>query len=168
MVQLAGACDADAPRLVAHADTTPANVHEVMRTAPIQDALAANGLAPSEHLVDAGCVSAGHLVAAGRRHGIDPIGPARPDQSWQKQEKGAYRVSDFAVDRERRHVRCPEGHESTSWGEYRDKATDRPYIRAEFSPAACWACSADWHCTRVASRRLALHPRPEHDAIATA
>ena len=54
MVHLTETCDEDWPRLVVHADTTPANVHEAMRTAPIQDALAAKGLAPSEHLVDAG------------------------------------------------------------------------------------------------------------------
>ena len=68
-------CDADAPRLIVHADTTPANVHEAMRTEPIHDALAAKGLAPSEHLADAGYVSAGHIVTARERHGVDLIGP---------------------------------------------------------------------------------------------
>src|SRR5829696_7682963 len=71
MVHLTETCDAGAPRLVVHADTTPANVHEAMRTAPIHEALAAKGLAPSEHLVDAGYVSAEHLVGARERHGID-------------------------------------------------------------------------------------------------
>src|SRR4051812_15408759 len=101
---------------------TPANVHEAMRPAPIHDALATKGLAPSEHLVDAGYVSAEHLVGARERHGIDLIGPARPDQSWQKQVEGAFQASDFVVEWERRRVRCPEGHESTSWGQTRDKA----------------------------------------------
>src|SRR3954462_6630561 len=35
MVHLTETCDAGAPRLVVHADTTPANVHEAMRTGPI-------------------------------------------------------------------------------------------------------------------------------------
>jgi transposase len=52
MVHLTETCDANAPHLIVNADTTPANVHEAPRTAPIHDALAANGLAPSEHLVD--------------------------------------------------------------------------------------------------------------------
>ena len=52
MVHYTETCDAGAPRLVVHADTTPANVHEAPRTAPIHDALVAKGLAPSEHLVD--------------------------------------------------------------------------------------------------------------------
>jgi transposase len=78
MVHLTETCDAGAPRLVLHADTTPANVHEAMRTKEIHAALAGKGLAPAEHLVDAAYVSAKHLVAARERHGIDLIGPARP------------------------------------------------------------------------------------------
>jgi transposase len=104
MVHLSETCDAGAPRLVVHADTTPANVHEAMRTAPIHEALAIKGLAPSEHLVDAGYVSAEHLVGARERYGIDLIGPARPDQSWQKQVEGAVQASDFVVDWERRRA----------------------------------------------------------------
>src|SRR3954463_9415327 len=64
MVHLTETCDAGAPRLVVHADTTPGNVHEAMRTALIHDALAAKGLAPSEHLVDSAYVSANDLIMA--------------------------------------------------------------------------------------------------------
>jgi len=128
MVHLTEACDAGAPRLVLHVDTTPANIHEAMRTEAIHAALAAKGLVPAEHLVDAAYVSAEHLVAARERYGIDLIGPARPVQNWQTKEEGAFLVTDFAVDWERRRVRCPEGHDSTGWGEYRDTASGRPYI----------------------------------------
>src|SRR3954453_814605 len=44
MVHLTETCDEDAPRLVVHTDTTPANVHEAVRTAPIHEALAGKGL----------------------------------------------------------------------------------------------------------------------------
>ena len=161
-------CDADAPRLIVHADTTPANVHEAMRTGPIHDALAAKGLAPSEHLADAGYVSAGHIVTARERHRIDLVGPARPDQSWQAQEEGAFRATDFAVDWERRCVRCPEGRESATWGEYEDRASGQSYIRVGFSAAACRPCPSRPRCTRAAGRWLGLLPRPEHEAIAAA
>jgi len=97
MVHLTETCDNDRPHLLVHADTTPANVHEAMRTEPIHDALAAQGLAPSEHLADAGYISAGLIVTARERHHIDLIGPARPDQSWQSQEEGAFRAADFTV-----------------------------------------------------------------------
>ena len=168
MVHLTETCDAGAPRLVVHTDTTPANVHEAMRTALIHDALATKGLAPSEHLVDAGYVSAEHLVGARERHGIDLIGPARPDQSWQKQVEGAFQASDFIVDWERRRVRCPEGHESTTWGQTRDKASGRSLIRVGFSPAQCQPCPARPRCTQGISRWLGLRSRPEHEALAAA
>jgi transposase len=168
MVHLTETCDADAPRLVVHADTTPANVHEAMRTGPIHDALAAKGLAPSEHLADAGYVSGGHIVAARERHRVDLVGPARPQPGWQAREEGAFRAADFAVDWERRRVRCPEGRESTTWGEYKDRASGQSYVRAGFSPAQCRPCPSRSRCTRAASRRLGLPPRPEHEAITAA
>ena len=60
MVHLTEACDAGAPHLVLHADTTPANVHDVTRIEAIHAALAAKGLAPAEHLVDSASISAEH------------------------------------------------------------------------------------------------------------
>jgi transposase len=166
MVHLTKACDAGAPHLVLHADTTPANIHEAMRTEAIHAALAAKGLVPAEHLVDAAYVSAEHLLTARERHGIDLIGPARPVQNWQTKEEGAFLVTDFAVDWERRRVRCPEERNSTGWGEYRDRTSSRPYIRANFSPADCQPCPARGRCTRSRSRRLTLHPRDRHEAVA--
>ena len=169
VVHFTETCDPDAPRLIVHADTTPANVHEAVRTGPpIHDALAAKGLPPSGHLADAGYVSGGHIVAARERHRIELVGPARPHQSWQTREEGASRAADFSVDWERRRVRCPEGHESTTWGEYKDRTSGQSYIRAGVSPAQCRPCPSRSRCTRAASRRLGLLPRPEHEAIAAA
>ena len=167
MVHFTETCDEGLPHLVVHADTTPANVHEAIRTGPIHDALVAKGLAPSEHLADAGYVSATHIVTARERHRIDLVGPARPDQSWQARVEGAFRATDFTVDWERQRVRCPEGHESTTWGEYKDNASGQSYIRAGFSPTECQPCPSRSRCTRAASRRLGLLPRREHEAIAT-
>ena len=168
MVHFTETCDADAPHLVVHAETTPANVHEAMRVASIHAALAAKGLAPSEHLVEAAYVSARHIVAARDHHGIDLVGPARPDQSWQKQEGGAFQVTDLRVDWAHRIVRRPEGRESAGWGEDRNKASGRPCIRAGFRPADCRSCASKPRCTRAARRRLTLHPRPEHEALMAA
>jgi hypothetical protein len=65
-------------------------------------------------------------------------------------------------------VRFPESCESTSWGEYNDKASGRHYIRASFSLTDCRPCPSRSRCARAPSRRLGLHPRPEHEAFATA
>ncbi len=109
MVHFTETCDEGAPRLVVHADTTPANVHEAPRTAPIHAALAAKNLAPSEHLVDSAYVSADHLITARTEHDIDLVGPGRRNLSWQGLSEGAFSAADFTVDWDRRTVRCPEG-----------------------------------------------------------
>jgi transposase len=166
MVHFTETCDTDTPHLVVHTETTPANVHEAMRTAAIHDALSEKELAPAEHLADSAYVSAAHIVAARERHGIDLVGPGRPDQSWQKQQESAFQTTDFVVDWENRRARCPEGHETTGWGEYKDKTSGRVYIRAGFNVADCRSCCSKSRCTRAASRRLNLHARPEHEALA--
>ena len=168
MVHLTETCDAEAPRLIVHAEATLANVHEAMRTEAIHDALAAKGLTPSEHLVDAGYVSGHHIVAAREHHGIELVGPPRPDLSWQAQEEDAFRAADFTVDWESRQVRCPEGLTSTAWHEHTRRASGRRLIQVGFSPADCRPCPSRQRCTRGPGRQLGLLQRPEHEAVAAA
>jgi transposase len=172
VVHLTESCDEGAPRLVLHADTTPANVHEATRTAPIHDALAAKGPAPSEHLVDSAYVGADQLIAARERHDIDLVGPGRRNPSWQSHTGGAFSLADFAVDWDRGVARCPEGKESRGWTEYAKQPGQRPYIRTQFRAADCSGCPSRARCTRSRSARqgrvLALPPRREHEALAAA
>jgi hypothetical protein len=172
MVHLTETCDADAPRRVVHTDTTPANVHEAMRTARIHAALAGKGLAPSEHLVDSAYVSADDLIMAHEPYGIDLVGPARPDQSWQSRAEEAFSAADFAVDWDRRVARCPEGKESTGWFESAQRPGQRSSIRARFRAADCRACASRTRCTRARlgrhGRVLALLPKREYQALAAA
>ena len=65
-------------------------------------------------------------------------------------------------------MRCPEGHISATWGEYTDRSSGQPYVRAGFSPSDCRPCPSRPRCTRGPSRRLGLLPRPEHEAVAAA
>ena len=169
MVHLTESCDANAPRLMVHVDTTPANIHEAMRTGAIHDALAAKGLPPSQHLVDAGYVSAEQLVGARERHGIDLVGPTRKDVSWQHRTEGAFGIEAFVVDWESQQVRCPEGQLSVSWDDYPDKARGR-FIKVRFSPTDCQACPSKARCTRATTRgrQLSLHTRETHEALAAA
>ena len=173
MVHLTETCDADAPHLVVNADTAPANVHEAPRTAPIHDALAAKGLAPSEHLVDSAYVSAAHLITARERHGIDLIGPGRRNLSWQSRSNGeAFTPNDFTVDWDRQVVRCPEGKESSSWTMSTKRRGEGSLIHVQFRAAHCRTCPSRARCTRTrskhAGRALGLLPRPEHEALAAA
>lgn len=56
-VHLTETCDAEAPHLIIHVETKSAPVSDIDRTAPIHEALAARGLAPTSHFLDAGYVS---------------------------------------------------------------------------------------------------------------
>ena len=173
MVHLTETCDEDRPRLVVHADTTPANMHEAERTAAIHDALAAKSLAPSEHLVASAYVSAGHLVTARTRHGIDLVGPGRPNVSWQSRSGGeAFTLADFAVDWDRKAVRCPEGKESGLWISSAKHRGQGSIIHVQFRAADCRACPSRARCTRAHSkyqgRVLAVMPQAEHEALAAA
>ena len=168
MMHLTETCDEAAPRLVIHVDTTAASVHEALRTGAIHDALATKELTPSTHLVDAGYVSASHLVEAHERHNIDLAGPPRPGTSWHDRTEGAFRTADFSIDWDRCVVRCPEGKDSTSWTSRADKRGR--YVKVRFSPSDCRACLSRTRCTKAqgVGRQLALPLRPEHEALIAA
>src|SRR5215207_1756326 len=87
--------------------TTTAAVHEAKCTTAIHEALAGKGLAPAEHLVDAGYVDAELLVRGREDHGIDLVGPPRVNASWQTKTEGAYTIGRFEVDWDAERVRCP-------------------------------------------------------------
>ena len=158
MVHLTETCDEGLPALVVHADTTPANVHEAMRTAPIQDALAAKGLAPSEHLVDAGYVSAEHLVAARERHGIDLIGPRGRTRAGRSRRRvpsaspTSWWTGSAGVRAAPRATRARAGASTGT------RSAGRPYLRVGFSPADCRPCPSKSRCTRAP--RPAARPAP--------
>ncbi len=173
MVHLTETCDERMPRLVVHADTTPANMHEAERTGAIHDALAAKGLAPSEHLVDSAYVSAGHLVTARTQHGTDLVGPGRPNVSWQSRSGGdAFTLADFTLNWDRKAVRCPEGKESGLWTSNAKHRGPGSIIHVQFRATDCRPCPSRARCTRSCSkyqgRVLAVMPRPEHEALAAA
>ncbi|KTS10688.1 transposase [Methylobacterium radiotolerans] len=171
MVHLTETCDAGAPHLIVHADTTAATVHEVRRVEAIHAALAAKGLIPSEHLADAAYISAAQLAAARERYGITLIGPPRPQSTWQYKTAGGFTNADFAVDWDDHVVRCPAGHRSSAWHEftrrYHGEARGRR-IRVCFDAALCAPCPSRTLCTsaHAQGRQLTLHPRAEHEALA--
>jgi transposase len=171
IAHLSETCDRDQLHLITHADTTTASAHEVHRLPVIHEALAALELLPREHLVDSAYVSADTIVASRRSHGVDLIGPARRNPSWQRRRTAAgapevYDSTQFEVDWEARQVRCPQGHLSSGWKEY-PEAKGGPFIRVWFRPALCQACPAKAQCTRSKkhARQLALKPQAQHEAL---
>lgn len=169
MVHLTETCEKDDVHIITHVVTTTADVHEAQCTAPIHQALVDQGLPPDEHLVDAAYVDAELLVSSQQKHGIDLVGPPRPDVSWQAKVEGAYDASHFTVDWEAQRVTCPAGKVSSSWSP-QVEPTGAASVAVKFRPTDCGPCAARALCTRSkqTARALKLHPREEQEALQAA
>jgi DDE family transposase len=169
IVHLSESCEDDSVHLLTHAMTTIATVHEAKCTAAIHQALAGKGLVPGEHLVDAAYVDAELLVRGREEHGIDLLGPPRPNPSWQGKVEGGHTLDRFEVDWERQRVRCPQGKQSSAWSRQTDHA-GTPYVSVWFRKTDCAACLARPLCTRAEhqARHLKLPPQAEHEALRAA
>lgn len=165
-VHLTESCDEDAPHLITHVLTTPATMPDFEAPAIIQADLAAKERLPAEHLFDAGYVDAGLLVDSQNQHQVHVIGPVPPDHCWQALSEGAYDVSHFVIDWERKRVVCPQGHASQKWS-YTHNHVGASILTIRFAPKACAACPVRAQCTRSESgpRHMTLHPQPEHEAL---
>lgn len=60
-------------------DATDATVTDTETTETIHQNMAGRHLVPGEHVVDAGYVTAAHIVTARDEHGIDLLGPVGLD-----------------------------------------------------------------------------------------
>jgi transposase len=121
-------------------------------------------------MADAGFVDADLLVRSALEHGIDLIGPLRPNASWQAKTEGAYDISHFRVNWEAKKATCPEGKESRSWKPLVDTWGNADIV-VRFARKNCRDCDSRALCTRSKDepRHLTLLPnKAEHDAIQAA
>jgi transposase len=113
--------------------------------------------------VDAGYVSADHLVTSHSQHAIDLIAPAPDDPSWQAQAAHGVAISHFRIDwdeQQEQQATCPHGHVSALWmpGHDRHKCTII-HIHIHFARADCQACPTRALCTHSANRPRMLTVR---------
>jgi hypothetical protein len=157
---LTESCDGDLPHLVTDVHTTPATDPDVTTTTAIQDKLISRGLAPGEHLMDAGYPSAGNICASARR-GITLIAPVTV-LTGRNAKQGTFTPADFEIDWEQGRARCPAGATSRSM-----RPDVRGLVTFAFSLRACTPCPLRARCTTAAPpmvRRITVHPRPIHEA----
>lgn len=157
-------CDEETPHLITQLATVLATTNDGEMTDVIEADLAARDLLPGEHLVDSGYVDAQHLCSSAER-GIDLVGPALLDTSWQAAAGEGFALSCFTIDWERHTVTCPAGKTSRPWTEaWRDAYL---FYQVQFAKADCLACPLRAQCTRAASRprQLSLRPREEQVAL---
>jgi len=168
-VQLTETCDEDTPHLITQVETTAATVQDDAVTARIQDDLAARGIVPAVHLVDAGYTTAGHLVTSRDEHGIDLVGPVAASAGWQARAGNGFDLDHFVLDWDNRTAICPQGKRSRPWEEGETPA-GRQQITVRFHAGDCRTCVYREACTRrkTAPRALTLLPRAEYEALLAA
>jgi transposase len=168
-VHVTETCDAAQPHLITQVATTLASEADIEQLAPIQEDLTAKGLAPAQHLVDAGYVRGRNLVHSHDQHGIDLIGPIAEDHQWQAKAGNGFDVSHFQIDWGAQVVTCPRGKRSVRWCET-ETARAQTMIGVAFAATDCTPCPVRAQCTRAKAlpRSLTLQPRAEHEAIQAA
>jgi transposase len=166
-VHLTETCDPDRPHLITQVETTAATIQDCQVTDVIQDDLAAIDLLPAEHLADAGYVDAANLTYSKQIHGVDLIGPAPRDNSWQSRTEDGLRASQFTINWEAQTVTCPQGQPSIAW-RHSHSQRGQPVIQVFFDADVCQVCHVREHCTRGQARSLTLRPREQHEALRAA
>jgi transposase len=158
-------CEPDRPHLITHVATTDAATAD-LDTVPDRHAdLAARDLLPDVHLVDAGYVSVGQVLAADDDHGVQLTGPLPPDTSWQAGDEQAFDLTRFRIDYDAHHVVCPHGKVSRNWQPARSR-DGLPVIRATFRQPDCRPCPDRARCTRSQdnARHVTFLPRRQQQA----
>lgn len=166
-------CDPDAPHLITNVETTDATVDDSEMTRAIHQRLEKRQLAPSEHVVDSGYVTAAHLLTARDDHGITLVGPVGADTHHAKRGDGEQALdltqAAFHVDWDTRTAVCPQGAVSASWSDQR-KASGTPIARVRFAHADCAPCPQRARCTKATNgkwgRQLTLLPREQQEVLA--
>src|SRR5205085_1834953 len=97
-VHVTESCDEDGPHLVTDVQTTPAPLSDFDMIPSIQGAFGQRDLLPNEQLLDAGHVTAAHIISSQTDAVIDLVGPIAPDNSWQAQAAQGFGTADFPID----------------------------------------------------------------------
>ena len=164
-VHLTETCEDDLPAFITNVETTPGTVPDVKMTEVIHGHLEEKGLLPKEHLVDAGYVDAKVLGDSQSQLGVNVMGPAPMDSSWQARTEGAYSLSCFEINWEARQVTCPQGRRNTVW--HAKERHGKRVIYVRFRKQDCLHCPERARCTRsrMGPRTLQLLPMEYHLAL---
>jgi transposase len=135
----------------------------------IQENLAARHLTPTEQIVDAGYMSADHLLHSRSDHQIDLLGPVTDDHSWQAKAGNGFAAVQFAIDWDAKVAICPQGQPSVMWLEREDRH-GHATVQIGFSKPVCAACACRANCTasESAPRTLLLRERDHYLALQAA
>ena len=166
-VHFTESCEADAPRLITHVETTSGPTADAEVTNTIHEQLQAKQLLPRLHIVDTGYLDAELLVTSQHEYGVELLGPTRPDYRWQAQSGQGFDASHFVIDWEQQHAICPMGQRSHSWTPAID-GRHNAVIKIKFSQRDCQACASRPDCTRATRRTVTVRPQAQHLSLQAA
>ena len=155
-------CDADAPHLIIHVETTPATDADNATLPAINAGLAGRNLTPAEHYLDEGYVTADAIHRAATQ-GTQIVGPLTRDSSWQAKAGLGFDRDSFHIDFDTHRAVCPGGKTSTSW---RPRAHNSgPGTAIGFAETDCRPCRLRAQCTTNAStgRQIVIPAREVYD-----
>ncbi|KPI01857.1 hypothetical protein OK006_7877 [Actinobacteria bacterium OK006] len=165
---LSETCEPDAPHLITHVFTTDATVADSEVTEAVHHGMARRELLPDEHDVDAGYVTAAHIVTARDAHRVELLGPVGLDTCHENHDGEHFTQSAFTVDWDAKKAVCPQGKVSASWSDQR-KSSGTPVSRVHFTAQDCAACPVRGKCTRASNgkwgRSLTLLPREQQQVL---
>jgi transposase len=135
----------------------------------VQASLARREVLSQEHWVDAGYLTAQHLVESQKGYGVTLLGPVMQDPSWQAKVGKGFDISAFRIDWEQKQATCPQGKTSASWKESRaEYGMEIVYI--QFHQKDCAVCPVREDCTQTKSKRrtITVNAQPYHEALQAA
>jgi transposase len=160
-------CEAEEPHLVTHVETTAGPIADAEGTSAIHEALQAKQLRPSLHIVDTGYLDAALIVTSQQEHGVELLGPTRPDYKWQAQARQGFDASHFTIDWAQEQAICPMGRPSLSWTPAVDRS-NQAVIKIKFSMRDYQPCASRALCTRAARRTVTVRPQEQHLSLQAA
>jgi len=165
-VHVTESCDEDGPHLVTDVQTTPAPVSDFDMTPTIQAALGQRDLLPNEQLLDAGYVTAAHIISSQTDSGIDLVGPIAADNSWQAQAATGFGTADFRIEWSAQTAWCPQGCQSVLWMARQDR-NGHEVIHIKFAAKECLGCPVRSQCTHALKepRSIMIRAEPTYDVL---
>ena len=167
-VHLTESCEVELPNLITDVQTSVATTPDSTMLPSIQAALCERDLAPAEHLVDTGYVSAANLLSSEQEQ-ITLLGPARGEGGWQRRSAEGLTARQFEIDWQAKQVKCPGGKVSRRWSTSTGR-TGQEQISVQFGAADCAACALRSGCVRSETRprAMTLLPQAQHEALQAA
>ena len=165
-VHVTESCDEDGPHLVTDVQTTPAPISDFDMIPPIQAALGQRDLLPHEQLLDAGYVTAAHMISSQADYGIDLVGPIALDNSWQAQAATGFGTADFRIEWSAQTAWCPQGCQSVLWMARQDR-NGHEVIHIKFAAKDCLGCPVRSQCTHAVKepRSIMIRAEPTYQVL---